>query len=337
MKRFLSFVLVSFCITVKAQYTITSASNPVAGDVQSMIYMSSASFSMPVWGQNKFWNYSNLTTSFSSPYTNTFVSTSGVPNISTFNGATNAVWYGGNSYDIWKYTSSERTFLGWTNISGTTTFSNPVTYLTLPFKYGSGHSDTYGYSNSTTKESGNIQSIGAGTGTLALPGYTLNNTVVVEVTFSGAYTYSSASSTSSYSYTVKETSFYSAASKFPLMTISISGETGQPLSNDTSVSVNSLFAPVGITEYNPHALDFNIYPNPSKDKQVNIFFPEAPAENPLIEIYDISGRKVKKILATKEFMPDQIFTFSFGEALPGIYFIRVETSTGDKVKKLVVE
>ena len=87
---------------------------------------------------------------------------------------------------------------------------------------------------------------------------------------------------------------------------------------------------VGITPENEAFMNWNLYPNPAKDKQIFVDFPQTD-KNTTIEVMDYTGRVVFSCSAS----PKQFICLPLQ---PGIYFVRLSTANGGSDwKKLWIE
>ncbi|MBI2723395.1 MAG: hypothetical protein HYX39_14575 [Bacteroidetes bacterium] len=214
MKKFLLSIGLVSAFAANAQYTITSASNPVAGDMESTIATNTAGLTLPASGSGQVWNYSTVTTGTNSANTTTYVAISSVPNANLFAGSTLGGTSNGTNYDVYQLSGTVRNYLGTAvaTASDCEVWSNPATIITLPFTFGSTSNDNFALTNSQYTLTGNIANSGDGKGTLTLPSGTFNNVLKVSSVITETAT------GTGFVITVKviQHQFFSAASKFPL-------------------------------------------------------------------------------------------------------------------------
>lgn len=329
-----SFFLLSFGL--KSQYIVTSASNPVSGDVESYVNTFSSGLTSPATGTNKTWNYSSITLDNSSISSSTFVPISSVPNNILFTGATIGSTSGSNSYDVYKINASTREYLGSAAASSSncTVFSNPMTLLTMPFTYGSSYFDTFGFNINNQASTGSLTIIGNGTGTLILPGITLNNVLKVSGTYNQIYTAPGATITA---IGVQEF-FYSSISKFPLFTISTSTNTQNSISTTyIDGNVNKLVAlGVGINE-SKFENNFSIYPNPASNKEVSLSFFNYNESTVGITLLNTLGQVIKEYTFKDLNQGQNKVTLDLKTIPVGIYYLQIKTNDQESTKKLIIE
>lgn len=107
---------------------------------------------------------------------------------------------------------------------------------------------------------------------------------------------------------------------------------------NTPVQTNTVVNTIGITTSlalnQPTQVLFNIYPNPIKsESELKLVFDAGQDKNALLDIYDMSGRKVftKIIISSPQ---SQIVGLPFLSV--GVYQCIIEYATGSSHKKFVV-
>ncbi len=338
MKKILFFLGFIFTFFVKAQYAITATANPVVGDIDASIGTSTVGLAIPVSGTNKLWNYSGISLKPNSISTGTYVPFSSVPNNTLFPGGNIGISYDFGYFDVYKINNSTRDLLGSaeSSTSNCLVLSDPITFLTLPFGYGNGYFDNFGFNNNGDVLSGAVSLLGNGTGTLMLPGsVTINN--VLKITMN--YTQTETTSTYSTSVSGVQHIFYASVSKFPLLTISTSTS-----SNSQSPNVNTFFdgwinkdfaLGVGIEE---HDLEpgFSVFPNPVNTENITLTF---TAKNNSLDLSLINtlGQTIKEKAYSDLSLGENTISFNMKGLANGVYYLQIKSGEYQSVKKLVVE
>jgi hypothetical protein len=338
MKTLLVYLALASTLCLKAQFVITATANPVAGDVDASVGTNTAGLTIPVSGTNKLWNYSGLTLMTNAISSATYVPFSAIPNNNLFPGGTIGLSYVGGYTDVYKVNASVRELVGAAEASTANclVLSDPIIFLTLPFGYGSGYYDTFGFTDNGDVISGGVSLSGSGTGTLMLPGsITLNN--VLKVTMS----YTQTETTSSYTSTSKgvQHMFYSSVNKFPLLTISTStsNNTQTPtVFTNIDGSINKNFAVgVGIEEQTSEN-NFSVFPNPVSAQNVTITF-ISKSELTNINLLNTLGQVVKENVYNNLSAGENKISFDLKNIPTGIYYLQIKTGEYEGVKKLVIE
>lgn len=91
--------------------------------------------------------------------------------------------------------------------------------------------------------------------------------------------------------------------------------------NDTLVSLQELEGAI--------ANKLSIYPNPSSD---NVFISIENETIEMVQLYDISGKLVKEML-----QPKQVQVINVNELSPNIYILRIQSESGVKTSKIIVQ
>ena len=108
MKKLYILILFSVCtFFTKAQYTLTSAFFPVAGEVEKTWDADTTGFTVGSAGTNQIWNYTGITVSPTAAVTsNTHVAKTSAPNFTAFPSANLASTSDGMNYSFSNYGSS---------------------------------------------------------------------------------------------------------------------------------------------------------------------------------------------------------------------------------------
>ncbi|MDI1353581.1 MAG: T9SS type A sorting domain-containing protein [bacterium] len=104
-----------------------------------------------------------------------------------------------------------------------------------------------------------------------------------------------------------------------------------------SARINPLNLTVGIKNIELQNANFKVYPNPASN-QIHIEFDLKTKQEISIDLFDVSGRKVKTILEPSEQMPGELSVLAgISDVSKGIYLLNVQIGGEKSVVKLVVE
>ncbi|MBA3663910.1 MAG: T9SS type A sorting domain-containing protein [Bacteroidetes bacterium] len=333
MKKYLLLMFTFSILTIKAQYTITSVSSPIVGDIDASIPVDTSGLFVPSNGTGQSWNYSAVIENTTAINSNSYVPLSAIPNASLYSGATIGATIDNVNFDV--YNNGGGTIYMGTSVmtaSDCVVFSDAITYLTYPFTYGNSYTDNFYLNNSSYVSSGTVVVSGDGTGVLSIPNFVFNNVLKV----SQSYTQTLAAGTATYLLSGRNHNFYSAMSKFPLFTISTYTQVGggSPTVITINAAVNKNFTPLGISKKTSEN-DFLIYPNPSKGGDLFIMLSKADKDIKII-LTNMIGCTVKEYDQPGAVAGNE-FKISSENISPGIYFLTVKSGSFEKVKKVVVE
>jgi hypothetical protein len=319
MKKIYILMLLAFTFSQnKAQHTLTAAFNPVVGDIISTINLDTAGLFLGSSGTSQTWNYTGISTGTNTPFTYTYAPMSSVAQNSLYpNGNIATLFAIGGYAQVYNITNTKVEYLGLAapSTSGCTIYNDPVTYYTLPFAYGSLSTDTY----SRTTESGTIVTSGDGTGTLLLPSGTYPNVLKLKISYSDT----------SGIYSI-ENRFYSAISKFPLLTISSHTISTNIYKGGSINSQVSAFIKETI-----NLGEFDIYPNPIANGKVYL---KSEKDEKLsgLEITNVLGRVV--LSYTSKHLDDaEIISIDVSTLEKGLYFLNITSHQTTLTKKIIIE
>lgn len=326
MKRICILILLSFLFQKnKAQHTLTAAFNPVMGDMESYIALDTNGLFLGSSGSSQTWNYTGISTGTNAAYSYTYVAMSSVPNNSLYPTGTIAsdVGIGGIHY-VYSNTSTKIEWLGAAQPtpSNCGIYSDPSMSYTLPFMYSSSFSDTFYQTNPTTW-SGTTTVNGDGAGTLQLPSGNYSN--ILKLTFFSSQIGSSQTITS------VENRYYSALSKFPLLSI---GSLTSSVSGIMKYGrLNTSFA-LGVLS----SLDSNkpnVFPNPVTNGEL---FVKLGNSKPIIgiEIINVLGQEVIR-LQPNEINGTETERIDVSSLAKGMYYLIISTSGASSAKKILIE
>jgi len=331
MKTIYSLILICFLNLLSAQYTITSSTMPLLGDIDTQFYLDSNNLHLGTNGINQIWNYAAITSSVS-PNTSTYVAISSVPNASLFPNSTIALEYGaGGFYEMYNM-NGKKELLGTASstLSSCLVWDNPFKYFDLPFTYGSSSSDAFKFVQFGDTFSGNIIANGNGRGTLIMPTYTLSNVLRVEYTFNYVVT-----GTNPGAYNGIQVEYYSAVNKFPILSIgtgTYSGTFGNSVNKNGSAN-GAYFT--GIKEDKTPFI-FSVFPNPVTNNELTINLNQNTDYPASICIRNVIGQTI----ATYEYTfsaSNTNFKINTANFDKGIYLIEIKTKEGSLSKKIIIE
>lgn len=347
MKNIIQFISVFFItiITVQAQISLTSSTNPVPGDISRYINVDTTGISQGNSGSNQTWNFTNLTILDSSD--TYYVSANGTPYASSFSSSNLASTYdNGSTYAYYTTSSSSWTFNGIGSQVFIMAYSNPATYLTYPFNYGSNQSDnfaaTYVSNNITWYRTGTINVTGDAWGTINLPFGSFSNSLRIKF----IQTIKDSANIGGFPVVVNttETSYYWFApnKKFEVFSIRQveGGKMNQSQFSGGSGSKWVAFnrnQPIGIKPINGnvpviYGLSQN-YPNPfNPNTSINIDIPKSSFLK--LTIYDVLGREVAVLVNQNLNIGSYLVTWDASDISSGIYFYTLEADGFRETKRM---
>jgi hypothetical protein len=328
-------VLISLCAgaSMKAQYTLTSSNEPVAGDHEMTWQLDTAGISPGGAGTSQIWNFTGVTITPSVAVNNkSYTVTSAAPNASLYPYANMAESSDGQNYQMSAYTSSNIVIYGSTNSTLSVVYQNPLTIVTLPFPYGTISNDTY----QSSSENGTITTTADAYGTLNTPGNSFPNVLRVKlqehiIRNVGAVV----------TQTIDQNSyvFFGSASKFSLLSVNLGSITVSTNSNVTTKTKDASISNVimqGIKE-NSREVNFSIYPNPATEKEIMLHYVLVENENYTATIYNSLGQVVKEVKLGERAPGMYHDVIDLNKMSGGIYYLRLKGQKQDGMQKLIVE
>ncbi len=349
MKRLYIFILFCVCsFFVKAQYTLTSAIFPVAGDVEKTWDADTTGIIIGSAGTNQIWNYTGVVVSPTAAVTTkSYVAKTSAPNYTAFPSANLASTSDGITYGFDYYGTN---ITGYGSSDGTVTviYGNPQTIASIPFTYGTISADTYSMiipsSVDTQTITGSLTTTGDAWGTLNMPGgksfpntlriklqITQFGTVVATSTLAASYTYT---------YNVNNYVHLSSASKYDIFatgvsTITLKSGTLTNTYKDKNASVGeALFT--GLAENQFSDSNFSLYPNPAANS-ANLWFVLTQNES-----YDMTiTNGLGQVVRNKSYSDLKPGPYNLEVDLKGlqsgIYYVKLKGTKQEGVKKLIIE
>ena len=340
MKNMYFVILFLVACHVRAQYTLTANSNPVAGDAYRYSYMDTTGVTGGSSGTAQVWDYSNMVPYPSGGVTETYTTAASTPSASLVPSA-NMASETDRAPGIFYYyyiSATERSLVGRiANSSNMRLNANPVAFSVLPFSYGSSAVSTNftgtNISLGTSSNYSGVMTIKAeGTGTLILPdGQLYSNVLKTETVETYTITGFNAGATT----TVWE--WYSAASKFPLLhvllTVGNNGSGGSFVHKEVEMNTG---VDVGLREPADTKAEFLIYPNPSQT-EVFVDFETSPEKSYSFDIIDLRGRIVKQAAFRSVKSGKQHHRIDLSGLSAGTYVAKLRGEGKEGSRQLIIE
>ncbi|MES2567410.1 MAG: T9SS type A sorting domain-containing protein [Bacteroidota bacterium] len=320
--------------SLHGQVILTKAFNcPVLGDVNPKQLYDSNGVVPKSAGVNQLWDCSGFTLKTNSEVSN-YIAASAAPNGSSYSG-TSFVESFGQTYFYMKSSATKYEIVGIQNPNFKLNFSsNNATEFVWPVTMGYSGSDSFsGTANANNLNgsvSGNITTLANGSGTLMLPnGNVVTDVLLVKITLSA---------TASFGFglvkaylTAVDYTYYDAANKFPVLTLSYIKATGAYSANSASIKINSSL--VGINELND-SNSFYLFPNPAKE-ELRIELTNSNLEHCKVEIINVLGKVLYLEELGNAFEISGVISFSNFPS--GIYNVRVTKGDKESSKKIIKE
>jgi hypothetical protein len=328
----------------KAQLTLTKAVNePVIGDLSVYHRWDSTSALDNNPGPNTFWDFSALTTN-TAVTVSQYTTVASTPSASAFSNATFAEFDGNAGYTYWKATTTatpQLELLGIIQPSLSINLNNNSAIVAVwPIAYGYNKNDALAGTVTTATAglggtaTGNINTLGSGTGTVLLPGgltftnvlqVTATQTINIALMF-GPIPAGTATVIS------KNVQYYHSSQKFPILTANYQTVSGSFSGNTASIRINNNVIQ-SIKEGSLNA-DLLVYPNPAAD-HLNISLTNQKAETVTVKILNNLGQLVKAVELGKSTNINQQIDLSGLSS--GIYIIKTNVGAASSSKKLIIE
>lgn len=314
----------------KAQPTLTSANNPVAGE--SYYYRVTDTIAQPgPGGTGVDWNFTGVQVTLNTVILN-YVTPASTPYASSFPGANLASYVLPGDYNYYTTTASGLVFNGRAN-PGETDLISGSNYLLLsyPLSYGDNITNNITGTSSVANITGTVNVHADGTGNLRLPAITFSNVLRVKVTED--ITFSFGPGVDQFVHT-ESYYWYSADYRGPVMRIIISNTSG--ISSAYSKIVGVADFTLGLTNNaRPSLGNLNVSPSPATTSaQVRLEVLESGSMD--FTLLDISGKEVQRWSAT---LAPGTYTRQLDLAdLPrGIYLLAVRGEGISREQRIVLE
>jgi hypothetical protein len=326
-------VLLSICFLVLfipafSQLTLTTASVPVAGDVNIAYKANKTGVKTGPGGTSQTWNFSNLSI-INNAITSTYVNPASTPYASSFPSSTICI-KDGSTYFYYQLQGSNFLFLGFDAGGGfDMNFSNAQVQFTFPFTYTSVVNDNFTATilGGVIHRRGSVQVTGDGQGTLIMPSGTYNNVLrikFVENFIDSASGYPNDTTRSeSYQWFVNN-------KLFPVLRIDTATVNRKGYSKN--VLVNSAYT--GLKEELAESGDMSIWPNPAENNAV-LSIRSKRGVSGKVSISNLLGQELKH--ETHLLLPgDNELPLEFSDLKRGIYFVRFDSDEFSLQRKIIL-
>lgn len=275
-------------LSAKAQPTLSSANNPVAGE--SYYYRVTDTIAQPgPGGTGQTWNFTGVQVTLNTVIVH-YVTPASTPYAASFPGANLASYVQPGDYNYYTTGSSGFSYKGRGNGSdiASITGSNYL-LLSYPLSYGSNITNTISGTTSVATISGTVNIFADGTGTLRLPSITYNNVLRVKVTEDITFSFGPGVDeivhTESYYW-------YNSTYRGPLMRLIVSTTSG--IASGYSKSVGVADFGLGLEDLaRPSLGALSVYPSPATSAaQVELEVLKAGATE--FALLDLTGREVQR-------------------------------------------
>lgn len=330
-----------------AQLTLTQAANePAIGESVTKKGYDSVGVVPKNTGAGLNWNFSAYTQNTVTAV-NSYSNTSSVPGSSLFPAATLVEHSATGDKLMWKSASTPTTqfeLLGIYNSLGVelNLSSNSAIAAIWPTAFNSTVTDTGSGTVSVSSNTGIVTNtlitIGAGTGTIVLPGNVpFSNILQVKSTQTLYIVVGTGSSSLTILNWSTDYNYYHSSQKFPLVTVNYEKETqtsilGPTVTTTAKISMNNAVF-TGLNDKNFDAT-FQIFPNPAKD-QFQVSLTNNSRENGSMDIYNSIGQLVSHIELGNE--PSIQKTIYLNPYKRGIYFVKTSLGNRSSTRKLIIE
>lgn len=301
-----------------AQPVLTAAnSNPVVGD---MFVSKTTNYVAPgSAGVAQTWNLSAMIASGTTNYT--VVSSASTPAAASFTNS-NVCLSGGGTYLYYKTSAALQQNYG--TIPTPTlimSYSNPENLLSFPFNYANTFTDTWAttFTNGITFYRTGTSTVTAdGYGTLTTPAGTFGNAMRVHL-----YQVYKDSANPGFpfitNYVNDEYVWYLPNNHYPAASVySLSVNAGSPTTG--GFYLNNVVT--GFNELEAHVNKINVYPNPAS-QNINLNTGNLEYENITLEIYNVTGQKIRSFNQTSIHKENGIITLNIKDLVPDIYLLHI--------------
>ena len=321
---FITILAFLFTTGISAQPVITYNGNaPQIGDIYN-VSGTFGTFDPGPAGGGQSWDFSDVQATLTAGVT--AVDPSSTPFADEFPEATLAFRDDDNSletYNYWQLTGSELFFLGMGSDPGTNPdiihYLDPRKIMQYPFAFNDTYTDSYFYAYPSAimliHRRGTIIAMADAWGSVKTPAGSYNSTLRIKKvkTYTDSVWNTGGDLMSVTPHTETDFEWYTATSHYPVLHIQVT-EAG------SSLSYTSL---VGGIEDNPLLSQISIYPNPADDI-INVRLSDAVSEKIEIALVNQMGQQLTQLTKTG----NHRFSADIGGLAPGVYFIRIKSSSG---------
>jgi hypothetical protein len=211
---------------------------------------------------------------------------------------------------------------------GTFNLTDSKVLMKWPVTFGSTWNDSYAGNTFFGPGTGTISASASGHGQVILPGFIFYNNCMQVTTHDEVQLTAAGMTLTQHQYL-----YYHDTQRFPILTVTYSElKDGTDTTKSYDIEVNYLLA-VGLNDYNFDA-SFAIYPNPASN-HFNVKLSNENAENCGIEIFNITGQKIKQLDLGNAGTIDQ--KIQIDDLSTGIYMVKTRLGDKTSTRRLVVQ
>ena len=324
-----------------AQMTLTSANNPVTGDIDRNVSCDTNNISQGNSGANQTWSFLSLIREDSTNIN--FVSASSTPYSAQFPASNIASTNDNSNYNFMTTSSSNMFVNGYGGPDLLVSYTDPQLYLQYPFTYNSSFSDNFAanyiISGSDVKRTGTTIVSGDAWGTINLPAGSFSNSLRVKYIIS---TRDSSNPGIPVITVTNVTSYvwFAPGRKFPVFeiiysTISINGT---QFGNSKTVNYNT-GSTIGITNISSEMPDgytlSQNYPNPF-NPSTNLEFGISKSGFVSLKIFNTLGKEVATLVNENLSAGTYKYSFDASGLTSGIYFYTLTAGEFTETKRMLL-
>ena len=337
-----SLLLIGCAFASSAQPILTAANfNPQIGDAFASRICDTTGVFPGASGANVTWNFSTLTTT--SVDTGMVVACSSTPDSALFPGSTYAIIAHTTHLIPYYIASSTKLSQNGYYISHApdtnAVYSDPIDQFRYPFTYGYSFSDSYAgiitLDTNIVHETGTINVVYDGYGTLMLPGFTDSN--VLRVYSTQLFV----DSANLFGFPVMQTfqletyAWYIPNYHSPLLAILLTTQVGGSYYNKAVSYAPQQLHSAGVTELHNISSSLKLYPNPAQN-ELNIAYEDATNEQVRITLTDVTGREIA-VIAEGAAQGLHHTTYNTTGLAKGLYIVRIQSEKETITRKIVIE
>ncbi len=322
-KIYFAFVLLLLSSIMYSQPQITSAFNPVPGDIYKY-HSVNPTITPGNSGAQVTWDFSTLSIAYN-PNIGRYHSPASTPYAASFPGSTVAYedHFAAGTYHFFTASSTKFEKLGDANVMLTAIYDNPAIFYTYPFTYNTKVTSTYTCSDSVGsmayEKTGSWEAEGDAWGALLLSTGTHQNVLrikthhIIEDDYPGVVTNVK---------DILEYAWVSATTKKPLVkyTTEFHFTNGTPIDTLTYLFVSEEVS--GINEPTGYLAGMSYWPNPASDL-LNIGFEMLTVADITFEIYCAGGQMLTSNTLYSTLPGNHYHSISLDNLKPGFYILRV--------------
>lgn len=332
--------------SITAQTLTKAANEPASGDIRAKRQFDSVGTVPKNTGSGLVWNFNAFALN-SGTAASTYTTASSVPSSSLFTGATIAELTSSGDINFWKSATTPTTQFelhGIYNPAGIefNFSSNPSIAAVWPVTFGYNMTDAASGTVSAFSQTGTVNStltaMGAGTGTLIIPGnVTFTNVIQTKITQTLSALVGSGFSTVSINVLSTNYSYYNSSQKYPLVEVLYEKTTQASVAGPTVTNTGKIYIHnalvTGLNEINFDA-SFDMFPNPAQDN-FSVNLTNTNNDKGTIEIYNELGQLAKRVeLGNESVIKTNV---SVSDLKPGVYMVKTTIGSRASSRKLIIQ